>query len=89
MRNALRSFPHFGDQFDNAARLEANGVSARIHHDSFEADQAMSIVSHILTDPAMADAARRVTTIVAKKDGAAEAARNIADLALTSSLASR
>ncbi|TCP33234.1 nucleotide disphospho-sugar-binding domain-containing protein [Sphingomonas sp. BK235] len=81
--------PHFGDQFDNAARLEASGVSATIHRDRFKADRAMSIVSRILTDPAMADATGRATAIIAKEDGAAEAARHIAALALPSHLASR
>lgn len=79
--------PHFGDQFDNAARLEASGVSATIHRDRFKADQATSIVSHILTDPVMADAARRATTIIAREDGAAKAALHIAALAVTSPLA--
>lgn len=79
--------PHFGDQFDNAARLEASGVSATIHRDRFKADQATSIVSHILTDPVMANAARRATTIIAREDGAAKAALHIAALAVTSPLA--
>lgn len=41
----------FGDQFDNAARLEARGVSVTIHRDRFKADQVLNVVSRILTNP--------------------------------------
>ncbi|HEX7854875.1 MAG TPA: glycosyltransferase [Sphingobium sp.] len=76
--------PHFGDQFDNAARLEAAGIGLTIHRGRFKADQTLNIVTRVLTLPATADAASRAAQIIAEEDGAAEAARHIASLAPTS-----
>ncbi|MEJ2456856.1 MAG: glycosyltransferase [Novosphingobium sp.] len=73
--------PHFGDQFDNAARLEAAGIGVTIRRERFKADQTLNVVSRVLTLPAIADAASRAARIVAGEDGAAEAARHIASLA--------
>lgn len=76
--------PHFGVQFDNAARLEAAGVGLTIHRERFKADQAVNCVPRVLALPAIADAADQAAQIVAGEDGAAEAARHTASLAPTS-----
>ncbi|MET4897186.1 glycosyltransferase [Sphingomonadaceae bacterium jetA1] len=69
--------PHFGDQFDNAARLQSAGLGRTIQHDRFKAAHAAGVISSALTSPRMADAARRAAAIITQEDGAAQAARSI------------
>ncbi len=73
--------PHFGDQFDNAARLESAGIGLTIPRKRFKAGQTLDVVSRALTLQIIADAASQAARIVAGEDGAAEAARHIASLA--------
>jgi len=76
--------PHLGDQFDNAARLEASGIGRTIHRERFQADRALNTVSRALASPTMTEAARRAAEIIAEEDGAVDAARHIASLSLRS-----
>lgn len=75
--------PHFGDQFDNAARLEASGIGLTILRERFQADHAMNTTSRVLASSTMAEAARRAAEIIAEEDGATEAASHIASLSST------
>lgn len=72
--------PHFGDQFDNAARLRRLGVAAIIDRDKFEQPLVESVLGRVLGDQAMTEAARRAAAIVSEENGAEEAARRIMSL---------
>jgi rhamnosyltransferase subunit B len=72
--------PHYGDQFDNAARLRDAGVGAILDRKTFDRVRVARLLSSVLASPDTADAARRAATIVAAEDGATVAARQIAGL---------
>ena len=72
--------PHFGDQFDNAARLRSAGIGLTIRRERFERNLAARTLSQILSEPGMTQAAERAARTIAGEDGAAEAARRIAAL---------
>ena len=72
--------PHFGDQFDNAVRLQMAGLGVTLGRDRFNARDAAAAIASALMDPAMADAARHAAAIIECEDGADQAARRIARL---------
>ncbi len=72
--------PHFGDQFDNAARLQSAGIGMTIRRERFERDLAARVISRVLSDPDMARAAQWAARMMADEDGAAAAAHCIAGL---------
>jgi len=72
--------PHYGDQFDNAARLRRAGVGLTIRRARFERRHAANVISRALSDPSMASAAHRIALEIREDDGAAAAAHVIAGL---------
>ncbi len=72
--------PHFGDQFDNAARLQAAGIGMTVKRGAFEASHAARALSQALASSAMQQAARDAAARIAHEEGAAEAARSILSL---------
>lgn len=66
--------PHFGDQPDNAARLERLGVAGVLHSEDYTATSAASALSRILTTPGHAERAIDVAAQIGGEDGAARAA---------------
>lgn len=72
--------PHYGDQFDNAARLRHAGIGSTIRREQFERTLAASVISRVLSGPDMTDAARRAARTIAAEDGASAAAHRIAGL---------
>jgi rhamnosyltransferase subunit B len=72
--------PHFGDQFDNAARLQSAGIALTLKRERFDATRAAEAIARLLATPAPQLAADRAARIIAGEDGAAEAARHIAGL---------
>lgn len=72
--------PHFGDQFDNAARLSSAGIGLTIRREKFEAAHAADVISRALSSRAVTSAAYQAAETIAKEDGAAEAARYIGRL---------
>lgn len=72
--------PHFGDQFDNAARVQSAGLGMTIRREQFERARATDVISRLLSDRNLADAAGSAARKIASEDGAAEAARRIANL---------
>jgi rhamnosyltransferase subunit B len=74
--------PHFGDQFDNAARLEAANIGLTVRKERFNVDESCNVVTRALTLPKIAAAASQAARTIAREEGAAEAARRIAALAL-------
>lgn len=74
--------PHFGDQFDNAARIEATGIGLSIRRDAFNVDRALDVVQRVTTSPIVADRARRAAEVISGENGAGKAAHLIASLAV-------
>lgn len=74
--------PHFGDQFDNAARLQSAGMSQTVRREDFACERAARTIAQLLSDPGKTSAAKRAALIIAGEDGAAEAARQIARIAM-------
>jgi rhamnosyltransferase subunit B len=72
--------PHFGDQFDNAARLQSAGIGLTVRRKQFERPLAARVISRVLSTPDMTNAAQRAARIIAGEDGAAGAAHRIASL---------
>lgn len=72
--------PHFGDQFDNAARLGAAGIGLTVKRERFERDLAASTLSRLLADSNTRRAAEQAARTIAGEDGAAAAARRIVAL---------
>lgn len=72
--------PHFGDQFDNAARLQAAGISVTIRREKFAAGHVADTLSHALSTASMRDAAHRAAEAMANDHASAEAARRIVAL---------
>lgn len=72
--------PHFGDQFDNAARLQVAGLCVPLRRNKFDASHAVAAITRVLTDPTMAEAARRAAAVIRCEAAADEAARRIARL---------
>jgi rhamnosyltransferase subunit B len=72
--------PHFGDQFDNAARLERSGLAAIVSRHEFRADVATRIVGKCLADSTIAGRARQVAASIARQDPAAIAANCLSAL---------
>lgn len=72
--------PHFGDQFDNAARLQSAGIGLTIPRERFEANHAVDVISSVLMSGRMKCAAKRAAEVVAQEDGAVKAARQIISL---------
>lgn len=72
--------PHFGDQFDNAARLQRAGIGLTVQRERFDAPRTAEAISRLLATPGVQQAADRAAAVVAGEDGAAEAARQIAAL---------
>lgn len=73
--------PHFGDQFDNVARMEAAGLGLTIKRHRFGSAGAKDVVGRVLADTGMKDRAGRIARDIAGEDGAADAARRIVGLA--------
>lgn len=72
--------PHYGDQFDNAARLKRANIGLMIRREQFERTNAADVISRALSDPYMAEAAQHAAKQINDEDGAAVAARAIANL---------
>ncbi|MHA6720020.1 glycosyltransferase [Sphingomonas sp. RS6] len=72
--------PHFGDQFDNAARLQRAGIGVTIKRKAFAGPRAAEAIARHLADPCAQPAAERAARIIAGEDGATDAARRIAAL---------
>jgi UDP:flavonoid glycosyltransferase YjiC (YdhE family) len=75
--------PHFGDQFDNAARLQHVGCANTIRRGQFEAAAVAAVINVLLGNPKLSDAARAAAAIVADEDGETVAARSILSHVLT------
>ncbi|MES3153588.1 glycosyltransferase [Sphingomonas faeni] len=69
--------PHFGDQFDNAARLESAGIALTIKRQRFGDAHTASVIAHVLSNAAMAQAAQAAADVVAGEDSAGTAADRI------------
>ena len=76
--------PHFGDQFDNAARLRRRGVAAVIDRHEFKSRHAADIIGGVLGSTGMESASRKAADIIAGENGAADAARRMMQLAPSS-----
>ena len=76
--------PHFGDQYDNATRLQGAGIALKLRRARFSGGHAVRSIARVLDDPAMAAAAARAAAAIADEDGGAAAARLIAGLAAPS-----
>ena len=72
--------PHFGDQPDNAARLEKLGVAGVLSSGSYSATRAASELSDILSSKLLAQRAALLGARVKGEDGAARAAQSVIDL---------
>lgn len=72
--------PHFGDQFDNAARLQAAVLALTASREEFDRTLGASTISRLLTDRAIANAANRAARKITSEDGGMEAARRIVNL---------
>lgn len=71
--------PFWGDQFDNAARIERLGIGKRLDHKRYTADRAAKALTVIL-DEAHATRAAMIGSQVAQEDGAGALATRIAGL---------
>jgi len=69
--------PHFGDQMDNARRLETLGVARRLDRQRFDAHRASELLEALLATPAFGARARDVALRLAAEDGAATACQAI------------
>lgn len=69
--------PFFGDQHDNAARVQALGVGNSLAATSFSSGSAAAALELILHDAGMHERAQRIGRQVMAENGAAEAARLI------------
>lgn len=69
--------PFFGDQHDNAARVQELGVGRRYPAAMFSGEKAAAALEAILGDEAIGERAEQVGRQVAAEDGALEAARLI------------
>ncbi|SFO00868.1 glycosyltransferase [Sphingomonas sp. OK281] len=72
--------PHFGDQFDNAARLVSAGIALTVKRERFGDGRTVRVLAQVLSDRAMAQAAQHAADVVAGEDGAASAAERIVRL---------
>lgn len=72
--------PHFGDQFDNADRVQSAGGGLTIRREHFGGDIGTEMIDRILSWPQMAAAADRMARIVAEEKGAETAARHLLGL---------
>lgn len=72
--------PHFGDQFDNAVRVESAGVGVMVKRERFERIRLRDTLSDVLSDTKMADAAILAAEKIASEDGTADASRRISAL---------
>ncbi len=66
--------PVFGDQFDNARRLNKIGAGLTLNYDRWDLSGAMACLKRLITDPAVAVQATACALMVAKEDGARAAA---------------
>ena len=66
--------PVFGDQFDNAHRLEKLGLCYSVDFDTWSVAQAKTVISALLASPEMARKAAEVAPIIAAENGAERAA---------------
>jgi len=69
--------PHFGDQFDNAARLVRLGLGGSIRRENFTAPNVGRILGKVLADPLVPRSAESAAKQIAKDDGANTAAERI------------
>ncbi|ESQ77477.1 glycosyltransferase [Asticcacaulis sp. YBE204] len=69
--------PVFGDQFDNARRIERLGAGLDITFDKWTKASAIRLLDRLLTEPSFAQKATEAATVVAKEDGAVRAAERI------------
>jgi rhamnosyltransferase subunit B len=69
--------PHFGDQMDNARRLEALGVARRLDRPRFDARRATKPLEALLATPSIAARAREWALHIGPENGAATAAEAI------------
>ena len=72
--------PHFGDQFDNAARLQSAGIGLTVRRSQFESACVTNAISRALSVPNIRNAAQRAAQIIAGEDGSARAADSISSL---------
>ncbi|MFD1950852.1 glycosyltransferase [Sphingomonas arantia] len=72
--------PHFGDQYDNAVRVETAGLGLSLTRAQFATPRALAAISRLLSDGDIGRAAELAARSIAGDDGAAEAARRIAAL---------
>lgn len=66
--------PVFGDQFDNARRLNKIGASLTLDYDRWNLSAANSALKRLIADPAMAIQATACALMIANEDGARTAA---------------
>ncbi|PVX29532.1 glycosyltransferase [Sphingomonas pokkalii] len=69
--------PHFGDQFDNAVRLERAGIGQTIRRERFESRVVAEAIARLLSKQAVRAAASRAAAHIAAEDGAVAAAGHI------------
>jgi UDP:flavonoid glycosyltransferase YjiC (YdhE family) len=69
--------PHFGDQFDNAARLVRLGLGGSIRRGNFTASNVVQILGKAIADPLMQRTAEGAAEKIAKENGASAAAEQI------------
>ncbi|WP_236704550.1 glycosyltransferase [Sphingomonas sp. HT-1] len=72
--------PHFGDQFDNAARLQRAGIGRTLLRERFRSGQVVEDITRLLSTPIAREAASRAALQIAGEDGAVAAAHRIAAL---------
>ena len=72
--------PHFGDQFDNAARLGRLGLAATIRREAFGPDLGVEVIGACLTDAVMMQRGRRSAEAISSEDGAGTAASYLSSL---------
>jgi len=71
--------PHFGDQPDNAHRLERLGVAAVIKRHQFTAKRAAACLANLMQDVGARRRAQAIANALRAENGAAQAARAIAE----------
>jgi UDP:flavonoid glycosyltransferase YjiC (YdhE family) len=73
--------PHFGDQPDNAHRLQRLGVAAVIKRSQFTATRAARCLTHLMQDPDVLRRAEAISQDLRAENGALAAAQSIASWA--------
>jgi rhamnosyltransferase subunit B len=71
--------PVFGDQFDNARRIERMGAGLALPFDKWQKSRAQKAISEVLRDETFSQRAKACGAIISQEDGAKTAALKILD----------